>query len=89
MADLQFPEGIKAFKPHENAPSYVLSRVVIHVEEFANWLNENAGRFQDANGKVKLDLKLSKKNTHYLSINTYVKPAETKPDDNYNNGAPF
>lgn len=76
MMDLQFPEGIKAFKPNEKAPNYIISNVVIDIEKFVMWLSDNANKYQN-DGKLRLDLKLSRKDTHYLCVNTYLKKPAT------------
>lgn len=59
-----FPQGIRFFSPHENAPDFVKGNVVINRDEFVEW----AMKQKDT---IRLDLKESKEGKLYLAINTY------------------
>ena len=63
---MDFPDGIRAYKPGEKVPDFIISTLVVN-EHFLNWLSNNA-----IGGEVKLDIKLSKDgNKHYIQHNTY------------------
>lgn len=64
MADKKFPNGIRAFKPNEKAPSFVKAEIVITNEDLRAWLLLEKG-------EVKLTLKESQKGTYYLDVNTF------------------
>ena len=67
--DKVFGEGI-FFKTKESAPSFVMGSVSIKVDEFITFLKDNVKK-----GWVNMDLKLSKKGTHYFQVDTW----EPKP----------
>ena len=68
MAETQFPEGIRFFKPFEEAPDFVKGNISITKSEFMEWLQNQP---TDKNGRIKLDLKKSKGGNLYLDVNTY------------------
>ena len=69
--DKVFGEGI-FFKTKDSAPEFVLGAVSIKVDEFIVFLKDNVKK-----GWVNMDLKLSKKGTHYFQVDTW----EPKPKD--------
>lgn len=90
MSDPIFPDGIRVFQPREGAPEFVKGALVIESLKFAAWL----GQYPDK--EVRLDIKLSRKGSWYLQVNTWgsreavkdcpqpetpYKPAPTDPND--------
>lgn len=67
MSENQFPKGIYFNKPHENAPSFVLGKISIKVEEAIPFLQEMA----NSAGYVNLDLKEAKSGHKYLQVDTW------------------
>jgi len=71
MSEKQFVNGLFVFKPHEKAPDFVKANLSINRDEFVNWLQEQE---PDEKGRLKIDLKESKKGSWYAHVN------EWKPD---------
>tara|TARA_R110000751_G_C13410282_1_gene438905 strand:+ start:37 stop:339 length:303 start_codon:yes stop_codon:yes gene_type:complete len=66
MKDIKFVDGLRAFKPHVNAPDFVKAALEINIEELISWLKSQQGE------KVRLDLKESKSGTYYCAVNTFT-----------------
>ncbi len=62
---MNFPEGIRAFKPNEKAPEFVKANLLI-TGEFMEWFQK-----ESSNGEVRLELLESKKGSYYLSKNEH------------------
>jgi hypothetical protein len=82
--DKRFPEGIRLFNPHENAPEWVKQDVSINKDEFGTWL---AGEEPDAKGYVKLQILQPRDESKglYLAVNDY-KPREDAPQQTQTGG---
>ena len=65
MAEIKFPEGILAKKPHENAPDFVKAKLSIKKDDLITWL-----KMQDSEW-INLDLKESQKGGYYLSVDDW------------------
>ena len=65
MADKQFADGIRAFKPNAKAPGFVKVELTINKAEFTAWLASQ----QD---EVRLTVKQSQKGTYYTEVNTFT-----------------
>ena len=65
--DDKFPKGIRAFKPHDKAPTFVKANISIEREELQMWMDQQGS-------KIKLQLKEAKTGNYYLELDTYVKP---------------
>lgn len=67
--DKKFPEGVRAFRPRENAPDFLKLNVLIDKSRFIAWLDAQEGE------EIRLDLLASKKegNPLYFSLNTWKK----------------
>ena len=77
MTDKIFANGIWGNNPHENAPDFVVGKVAILKERFAEWL---AGMDADDKGYVKLDVTQRKDGSGWsFALDTYVKPEENEP----------
>ena len=73
MSEVQFPAGLTAKAPHENAPDFFKAKIVIHVKDLGNWLREKNKAGEEW---VSLDVKESKGGKWYASVD------EWKPDPN-------
>jgi hypothetical protein len=62
----EFIDGLRAFKPREGAPSFVIANLVVKKSELVNWLAQ-----QDE--EIRLDLKEAKNGSYYLQTNDYKK----------------
>jgi hypothetical protein len=60
----QFVNGIRAFKPNDNAPEFVIANLEINKSELLAFLNGQPD-------KIKVDLKRSQKGGFYLEVNTW------------------
>ena len=59
-----FVEGIRAFKPHDKAPSFVKGSLKINRNELMMWLDKQPE-------EINIDLKESQKGGYYLSVSDY------------------
>jgi hypothetical protein len=60
----QFVNGIRAFKPNDNAPEFVIANLEINKNELLAFLNGQPD-------KIKVDMKRSQKGGFYLEVNTW------------------
>ena len=59
------------FNPRsEKAPDFVKGGISIHVERFAEWLNENS-KIANEKGYIKISLKISKAGNPCAIVDTY------------------
>jgi hypothetical protein len=71
-----FAEGIRFFRPRENAPEFVKGQIVIERQTLIDFIKRNGN-----DDIVRLDLLKSKdKGTLYLTLSTW-KPTQKKEDD--------
>lgn len=69
-----YPQGVKMFNRRENAPSFVKGTMVVNVEEFAKFINENQNLLSEYNGKPQLKLNVLEGDKGlYLVVDTYKK----------------
>lgn len=68
-----FVNGLRVYKPNENAPDFVKLNFQVFVDDLVQFLQEN----KDEKGQVRFDMKKSKEGKLYLELNTYKK-AENK-----------
>ena len=75
MADIEFADGLKVSKPHENAPDFVEARISIKRENLIKWLQEKEGTY------INLDVKESKSGNLYAAVDNWKPtPKEGDPD---------
>lgn len=74
-------KGLSFKKPHVNAPSFVIGKLSIKVEEFIQFLKDN-----EVNGWVNIDLKKSQKGNLYGELNTWQPEQGTNQHPQYNPG---
>lgn len=67
MDNTKFPQGIRAFKPHEKAPTFVKANLTINREMLQVWMDQTGS-------EIKLQLKEAKTGNYYLELDTYQKP---------------
>ena len=65
MAEKQFPNGIRAFKPNDKAPDFVKVDLTINKSELTTWL-------QSQPDTIRLSVKESQKGTYYIGVNTFT-----------------
>jgi hypothetical protein len=77
----KFPKGIRAFKPRENAPDFVVTELVVNLKELGIFWRENDDLLTDYKGEdqLKLTVLKSKDGTkHNIQVNTF-KPKSDVP----------
>ncbi len=72
MADKQFADGIRAFKPNAKAPDFVKVELTINKSEFTAWLASQPD-------EVRLTVKQSQKGTYYTEVNTFTPQPQSAP----------
>ena len=84
MADKKttYPEGIRAFSPHEKAPEFVKGTIILEPNKLINWLKENKDFLKDYKGEkqLRLSLKAGTKGL-YLEVDTYEAKEKTFTKD--------
>lgn len=74
--DVIFPRGIIVFEPHEKAPDFVIAELVVSLDDFTKFAEENADllhNHEKYGEQLKLTLKESKGGKLYLQVNDYKK----------------
>ena len=79
MADKQFVNGIRAFKPNDNAPEFVIANLVMNASELKSFLDSQT------RDEIKVDLKRSQKGTYYLEVNNWQRQQTAAPVSNTTN----
>lgn len=77
----KFPKGIRAFKPRETAPDFVVTELVVDIKELGVFWRENEDLLTDYKGadQLKLTVLKSKDGTkHNIQVNTF-KPKSDVP----------
>lgn len=59
----EFLNGIKAFKPNDKAPDFVIAELSINVNELIEFMGERES--------IKAAIKKSKRGTFYIEVNNY------------------
>ena len=72
MSDATFPDGIRAFDPHEKAPDYIIANITLKADELTQWM-----RASHVMGECRLVMKRSKAGKLYLQVDTYRPPQQT------------
>lgn len=66
------PQGLRTFKAHEKAPSFVKGTLLITIDEFTDWLKENESLLTEYNGKKQLRCQiLDSDKGLYLVVDTF------------------
>ena len=78
--DLIFVEGIRFFKPRENAPKSIKGNVVLNLNELAEFATKQQVDLQ-ADQPLRIDLRKSEtKGTYYFTLNTW-KPTKKENEE--------
>ena len=80
--EVRFVDGLRAFKPHANAPGFVKAALQINRPELIEWL-----RAQDGDD-IRLDLKESKNGAYYTAVNDFKPDPSRKEGTNTGASAP-
>jgi hypothetical protein len=65
MSDKEFPNGLFAKAPHENAPDFVKCKISIKRADFGNWLRGKQDEW------INLDVKVSQDGKWYAEVDTW------------------
>ncbi len=79
---MDFPEGIRVFRPRDNAPNFVKADVLVNKSELIKWL---AGQPSE----VRLQIKESKKGTWYFDVNDFKPKTQPTGASDNSNDLPF
>jgi Ni2+-binding GTPase involved in maturation of urease and hydrogenase len=60
----QFVNGVRAYKPKDNAPTWIVANLLINKQDLVQWL-------QSQPDVIRADIKQSKTGTYYLEVNSY------------------
>ena len=84
MSDKVFVDGLFFNLPRENAPEFVKGNLNIDMKKFIEW-----AKTHHKDGKVSIDLLMSKAGKPYTALNTFV-PKETAPaEPEFQDDIPF
>jgi len=79
----KFPKGVRAFKPRDNAPDFVVTEIVIDPKELVQYCKENQNLLTDYKGQAQLKLTVMKSKDgtkHNIQVNTYKPKASPEND---------
>lgn len=75
MKEIKFVDGIRAYKPNQKAPDYVIANFTVNIEELREWVSKQT---ED----LRLDLMESKSLTYYLKVNDFTPDSsKRRPDE--------
>ena len=92
MSDNKLPEGIRYFEKHANAPDFVIDSLVITIDDFNAFVEQNPDLLTEFKGKKQLKLQRlrSKQGKIYLSVDTFQPQAQQQgPINNSLPGEPI
>lgn len=79
----KFPQGVRAFKPRENAPDFIVTELVIAIDLLIQYMNDNPDvcSYWNTEKQIKLTVLKSKDGTkHNVQVNTFKpKPKNEVP----------
>ncbi len=76
-----FAEGISLFNPHDNAPDFVVGTLVITPRKLVDWLKAEGKDYlvdYKEEKQIKLQLKISKNDRLYATVDTYKPEAKAE-----------
>ena len=68
MGDKKFVDGLRVYKPRDNAPEFVKANFVINKAELEAWLRNQGD-------EIRIDLKESREGKLYCDVNEWKKEA--------------
>lgn len=94
MADVEFPEGMFARRPHEKAPDFKKAQISINARQTYKWIEEKAKSLQPNDSGdiwINLDLLESKAGKFYLSVDNWTpgQKEEDEPAPKFEEDIPF
>lgn len=72
-----FVEGVRFFKPRENAPTWIKGNIIINLQELREFIKKQD--FKEPTMRIDL-CKSDKKGTYYFTLNTW-KPTKKEDED--------
>lgn len=69
MSEKEFPNGLIAKKPNDNAPGFVVCGLSIKRKDLGNWLRNQTDDW------INCQIKISKQGKYYVEVDTW-KPSE-------------
>ncbi len=73
-SELIFVEGMRFFKPKDNAPKSIKGNIVIKLHELQAFIDKN-----EITGDMRIDLRKSEeKGTYYFTLNTWKPKSESE-----------
>lgn len=75
-----YPKGLIGFKPHEKAPSFVLGKVCITLNDLIAWCKENPQHLTDYKGNKQLVLQITSGDKGVSFSVDDFKPSEKKAE---------
>lgn len=75
MAEQIFPEGMRLWPPHKNAPEFIKGQITVRLAEFKEWAKNHV----DDKDTVRIDLKMSRSGELYLALNTFKREDQPAP----------
>jgi hypothetical protein len=74
MADKVYPKGVRFFPKREQAPAFVKGKMIISIDEFISFTNENPQYLKEYKGVKQLELDiLENEKGIYAVVNTWQK----------------
>lgn len=81
MANKIFVDGFRTFAPHPNAPDWALGTLVIDVDAFKKFIENQSEHFTQYQGKDQLKIQITKlKNDDRLSFSVDTYKPQSKPE---------
>ena len=72
MTDIKFVNGVRVYKPHDNAPEFVKANLQINLKELVEFVRQNGLK-----QTFKIDILESKGGKYYAKLNTYQPDSST------------
>lgn len=70
--DRTYADGVRLFKPNDNAPDWVLGTLIITPETLTEWMKANGNLATEYNGKQQIRLQILKgQNGVHCPVDTY------------------
>lgn len=95
MSDIIFTDGMKVFKPRDNAPAFVKADVIVDVAKFTVFLHDHA----KPDGTVRIQIKEGNKGPYYASLDQWTatgnapnaepRPVQRSTDEEIAESIPF
>ena len=84
MADVTFIDGIRVYKPRDNAPEFVKANCAIKANELLDFLDKHVG----SDGILRFDILEGRSGNYYTKLNTF-KPKSNNQSSGQDEESPF